>query len=248
MRMLAVGAIMAVTVGAVVASPAEAQGKSGRQVVAESVAQDIRPVERGAVIHGVSIGAPGNRETYVTDTAMIAVLEQGQATAEFSLPGRGTVQPDGSVRVVTSKGVMVEIAVPWAKDANGRSLPTFYTVTGNRLVQTVDTKGATFPVAADPTIINCGLFTPCLKFTRSETLSISDAMVVGVAAGTAALCGRIPWSPVYLGALKVACAGYVAANWSTIRSNALTAKSTGRCLALRFTTTGLPLGSRVVTC
>lgn len=42
------------------------------------------------------------------------------------------------------------IDAPWAVDANGVSLPTSYTVQGTKLIQTVDTAGAAFPVVVDP--------------------------------------------------------------------------------------------------
>lgn len=39
---------------------------------------------------------------------------------------------------------------PWAVDAAGKSLPTTYKVKDGRIVQTVETRGAVFPVVADP--------------------------------------------------------------------------------------------------
>ncbi len=38
-------------------------------------------------------------------------------------------------------------------DAEGKHLPTSYTVSGNTLTQTVDTRGAVYPVVADPVFI-----------------------------------------------------------------------------------------------
>ena len=48
----------------------------------------------------------------------------------------------------------LSIAKPWAKDNNGKDLPTSYSVNGNNLRQTIDFTGAVFPVTADP--IWCG--------------------------------------------------------------------------------------------
>lgn len=42
---------------------------------------------------------------------------------------------------------------PWAKDANGNNLNTFYTIDGNNIYQTVDfDKNTAFPVVADPSV------------------------------------------------------------------------------------------------
>lgn len=47
--------------------------------------------------------------------------------------------------------IVTVMGKPWAKDAKGESLATTYEVDGDRVVQTVDTSGASFPVVADPT-------------------------------------------------------------------------------------------------
>lgn len=44
------------------------------------------------------------------------------------------------------------IASPWAYDADGHSLPTYFQVNGNQIAQIVDTSAAQFPVVADPSV------------------------------------------------------------------------------------------------
>ncbi len=46
--------------------------------------------------------------------------------------------------------VKVSILPPWAKDANGKTLPTKYNAQKTILTQEIDTSGAVFPVVADP--------------------------------------------------------------------------------------------------
>ncbi|TFV29921.1 hypothetical protein E4K10_46320 [Streptomyces sp. T1317-0309] len=73
--------------------------------------------------------------------------------------------PEGSQLVHDSDGgyeIVKEIAdgsfltvgiveAPWAKDANGKPVPTHYEVSGNTLIQKIDTTADTaFPVVADP--------------------------------------------------------------------------------------------------
>lgn len=58
----------------------------------------------------------------------------------------------GEVFVVDSqKRVTSAFDAAWAKDANGRPVPTRYRIEGSTLVQVVDfTPGTAFPVVADP--------------------------------------------------------------------------------------------------
>ncbi|WP_282847829.1 DUF4258 domain-containing protein [Microbacterium oxydans] len=52
-----------------------------------------------------------------------------------------------SARAITRSGCT---DVPWAKDASGASVPTFYGITGSTLTQVVQHQGAAYPVVADP--------------------------------------------------------------------------------------------------
>ena len=63
-----------------------------------------------------------------------------------------TVQDDGSVVILGSTGEFIGgVAPDWAKDNLGNSVPTWYEVDGNTLVQIVDHDKATeYPVVADP--------------------------------------------------------------------------------------------------
>jgi hypothetical protein len=63
-------------------------------------------------------------------------------------PGDDVTRP-GSV-VGTDEAVLLHIPAPWAVDATGAALPTRYEVAGSTITQVVDTRGASFPVVADP--------------------------------------------------------------------------------------------------
>lgn len=54
--------------------------------------------------------------------------------------------PDGKMPVAT-------LGSPWSYDANGVELSTSYAVVGNRVTQTVDARGANFPVVSDPAFL-----------------------------------------------------------------------------------------------
>ncbi|MDO4383052.1 MAG: DUF2599 domain-containing protein [Eubacteriales bacterium] len=62
-------------------------------------------------------------------------------------------EKDGSVEIVNKEGVPIgAIAIPWAKDVNGKKVPTYYEIKENKLYQIVKHKsaGATYPIVADP--------------------------------------------------------------------------------------------------
>lgn len=70
-----------------------------------------------------------------------------------SLPAGGRMAVDSAGRVVvTVNGKAVgRFEAPWARDANGKAVPTRYRVQGSNVVQTIAHKGATaYPVVADP--------------------------------------------------------------------------------------------------
>ncbi|WP_419998080.1 DUF2599 domain-containing protein [Streptomyces boninensis] len=85
------------------------------------------------------------------------VLKSAAAPTEFTYPvevpdgGRLTKGKDGSVAVLDARGAPVgAIEAPWAKDADGRAVPTTYRIEGEKLIQTVRHQGAAHPVVADP--------------------------------------------------------------------------------------------------
>jgi hypothetical protein len=139
---------------------------------------DVAPVAslRAATVNGLALTAPANR-TFRTEDAMIAVLQQGQTEARFGLPVGVTasISPEGggtpgAVVLTDLDGRVSVLAAPWAKDAHGVSLPTSYRIEGSTLVQTVDTAGAVFPVAADPKVVYSWFYTrKTVYFNKSET-------------------------------------------------------------------------------
>jgi hypothetical protein len=76
-------------------------------------------------------------------------------TYAVDVPSGGSLHmaDDGSVNVLDSDGLAVASATtPWAKDANGSSIPTHYEVDGNSITQIID-RGDTnwkYPIVADP--------------------------------------------------------------------------------------------------
>lgn len=186
------------------ASGAQATDRTIDGVVRQSVgAENVHRVMGAVDFDGVSITAPDDRATYATSDAMIAALTEGQATASFGLPSDGHVQPDGSVLLTREEArgerLTAEIAPPWAKDATGRSLPTWYALdsSGHVLTQHVDTAGAVFPVAADPRLtFGWGVY---LNVTGAEAKAIASAVLAIGGAGAIVACSGLGRLPVVLG-------------------------------------------------
>lgn len=78
---------------------------------------------------------------------------------------------DGGLELVGDAGFLsAYIETPWAVDATGASLPTYFTVVGDVITQHVDTSTAEFPVISDPSI-----------WTVAECIG-SVALILGFAA------------------------------------------------------------------
>lgn len=107
----------------------------------EGVADAVVPLEDGAQVL-VTIANSDAPTEFRSDLT----LSDGQRLVEGS---------DGGVAVLGADGdPVLVLAVPWAKDATGRSVPTHYGIVGESVVQVVDhttTAGVTYPVVADPT-------------------------------------------------------------------------------------------------
>lgn len=187
------------------ASGAQAADHTTDGVVQHSVGldQEVREVTGAVDLAGVTITAPRDRRAYATQDAVIAALEEGQTTAAFGLSAAGELQADGSVVLSreVSPGVRMTagIAPPWAKDASGRSLSTWYVLDSSRrlLTQHVDTSGATYPIAADPRLTyGWGIY---LNVTGAEAKAIGSAVIAMGGAGAVVACSGLSKFPVLVG-------------------------------------------------
>ncbi|MBO1751095.1 hypothetical protein J4G33_04685 [Actinotalea sp. BY-33] len=101
------------------------------------------------------VALPGEEER-VTDAAVEIIGEGVESLEDLdNLTDEQIEQlaaiPDEVTEPITVTETIAEIAVPWAVDADGVPLPTYYSVEGSTVVQTVETTTDTaFPVVADP--------------------------------------------------------------------------------------------------
>jgi hypothetical protein len=91
------------------------------------------------------------------EVKMLTVVNSADAPDSFAyeleVPGGGSVQltEGGGAAVLDSAGqVVAGVKTPWAEDASGAHLRTWFTTDGTALTQHVDYTGAAFPVTVDP--------------------------------------------------------------------------------------------------
>lgn len=150
---------------------------------------------------------------------VLATIYGASAPQEFRFPvtvaGRSQLllsQPDGSVAVLTqANGALVQvaaIAAPWAVDAGGRTVRTHLTISGSAVVQHVDHVGATYPVVADPNVIDCGIVTCSLYIGRDETARIASYLSRYASSSATAIAAAFAVACAPLGGIPaVVCAG-----------------------------------------
>lgn len=134
-------------------------GKSATKAAAKETVGSMS-VTSGRDKSGKALESYSQREG--KSVVMMSVIEdESQQSIDYSLalPKGAKVLPtsNGSLVVTNPKGKGLSALVgtierPWARDANGKQLATSYTHSGGVLTQQVDTKGATFPIVADPTL------------------------------------------------------------------------------------------------
>ena len=128
----------------------------------------------------------------------LVAIEGPSAPTEYRFPfdmpdnGRLELEPDGSVAVLDAGGIPLgTVSRPWAHDAGGRDVPTFYSLDGATIVQHVSHEGFEYPVVADPEW-SWGWVSGTIYFTRAETRNMRDA--AAVASFAAGSCLWIAWT------------------------------------------------------
>jgi hypothetical protein len=142
------------------------------------------------------------------ETQAVTVLRDGADLTAFDLhlpDGFRAVPRGAGYDIVAALGsgsgsiTAGRIADPWAVDADGRPVPTRFTLDGDTLVQTIDAEGAAFPVVVDP-LITFGLanapqgvgFYVNLLGSQMREIAAASAVLLGL--GGYAICktSRIP--------------------------------------------------------
>ncbi|MDQ1289103.1 MAG: hypothetical protein QG622_2669 [Actinomycetota bacterium] len=182
----------------------------------------------GSVVRdGVKTDLVIHRSSQATKVMTVLADESAPTAYQYCLQGaRLAALPgvDGAVGIFhgvsqQSSGPAVSalhaiISKPWAVDASGRNLPTRYSINGECFTQTVDTKGATFPVVADPSIEMVQWLPPIwivtLNAKDQRILVSSGGAAFGAAVGALLCSGSTP-----VGAASCAALGALVATAAT---------------------------------
>jgi hypothetical protein len=192
------------------------------------------------------------RGTGSTDLVIAQLADGAQVTSvlrsapaagalRYQFPGMALApQPDGSVLIKDGQRTVGLIEVPWATDSKGKDLATSYSVNGDALVQNVDTTGAVFPVAADPSI-SIGWFI-YVRYSKQEVhtamWSVNSQETFGSV--ICVVAAEIPW-------LAAACIAGIGRYMSSIADTWRGADRNNQCMELRYWGTEL-VGWRAYNC
>jgi hypothetical protein len=114
-------------------------------------ATTVQPLVSGAIRTSVTIAGPGSPSQFrfpvsLDSGSSLELREDGSVTVSSEVSYR-----DEAGNATTRTLVTSTIAAAWAVDADGKAVPTRYSLEGNTLVQHVDLTSTTaFPVVADP--------------------------------------------------------------------------------------------------
>lgn len=130
---------------------------------------DSRKASKNAQDHrGVAVfAAEGSSANAVTASQkgvqFLTTIKNKKAPTSFTYPldlpagGRVSVEPGGGAAAIINKdgSLMSYIPKPWAKDARGGDVDTYFTTDGNALTQHVShrKRGTKYPVVADPLMV-----------------------------------------------------------------------------------------------
>lgn len=122
--------------------------------------EDAAPTTDGAVAYPSAADSANAVIPVRGGVQLLSVIENQDADERFAYPltlsvGHSLVgTADGGARIVDATGTIKAAFEPaWAKDAEGRSIPTHYSISGNTLTQVVEHRavaGISYPVVADP--------------------------------------------------------------------------------------------------
>jgi len=199
--------------GSIVYSAAKGKGEVAAQILADGTTRLATTIP--------SADAPSDFVYQTHLGAGTAIRSDGKGGLDFV---KSTPSTNAGLSTLVTLGHM---DAPWAVDANGKSVPTSYTVAGNRITQHVTASPATaFPVVADPHVAWPAWYMPEILFSNYETGQVRNPEILWALAGT--ICALVAAE-----SLGIGCAAF-AAESGAIAAVASNAYGDRRCLALRY--------------
>ncbi|MBO9554795.1 hypothetical protein [Cellulomonas sp.] len=209
-------------------------------------ADSVRVADDGtAVYDGASVDVAV--QATATGARVLTVLADPGAASSYTYSLAEGVLPvinaDGSatLTVPVAEGAVVELATiapPWAKDAEGKAVPTHYEANADGLVQVVEHKGAdvAYPVVADPHVdLNWANFVVTLSQAEQRILLAGGITGLGTA-----ICAVA--APVCVPAAALLAAGL---QWLVDRGSVCTGSKPRLRMVAPYT---FPIGGAVFGC
>lgn len=241
-------------------SAQQALGLSSTDAADQAQGVTTEVVEGGAVVSlgefelKVSAAELDSSSTVLEDgVRVMSLLDPGVTSTDFvvELPEGAELSPsnEGFDVIVDLDGITVtvgRIAAPWAVDAEGKELPTSYSLDGETITQHVETREATYPVVADPAVtVGWGADGPGVYWNmcgyQAQAIAAASVATVGVAlAGGCGGASKIPGVGSWIGTLCGFIGAPTLANvWSGVRSAIKgTSLASSSCYSMR-----IPVGS-----
>ncbi len=181
---------------------------------------------------------------------MLTTIKNASAPSRYtyrvSVPdgGKVSVVKDGRAIVTDTRGIVVmAVEVPWAKDANGVSVPTHYESDGATLTQVVDHAGGNYayPITADPNIsFGWSIY---LRYSKSEVRSMNQRGVfIGYGTLWGYVCGRLP------GYAAAGCGTTLVVAFWALDQTFVAAANENKCVEVKFDYSGGLDGWRRYSC
>ena len=177
------------------------------------------------------------------------IIDNAAAPTRFEYPitvpkgGRVTQSGDAIGILDAQERLVTVIAAPWAKDANGESVPTHFELSGDTVTQVVDHRSSkvAYPVVADPKVI-WYWWGYAAKFSKAETKQIAGYS--SVSGAVSLLCSWVPG-----GAPTAACVAAAFVFSQILMAPFRSAASHGRCGQINVPyVPGVPPLAYEVTC
>ena len=185
---------------------------------------------------GTNGSANAVRATADGGVQLLTIIDSPDAPTSYeykiSVPNGGTIEltKTGGASLLNAKGtVIASVAAPWATDATGKAITTYFTTDGQTLTQHIlhNVPGVVYPVTADPWLSwGWNLY---VNFNWWETQTIEHYQEAGYFGWGLAtyVCSKIPYTPA-----EVACTVLTLYKGAQLAWAVRNASSSNSCLQL----------------
>jgi len=221
----------------------------------EFAGEDASVNEDGDVVYGdANDPSVGVVEATSDGVRLSTVINDAGAPSAYSYEfGEGVypvVLADGSAVLQDRADEIVGVvATPWAVDAQGTPVNTYFEIDGRALVQVVVHAGAAYPVVADPSV-SLG-WKVYVRYSKSEVkaqVSGWRGTVNDKAKYQAIFCAALIGGGAPGAVAAAACAAYIYDSLDSIMTTFKAAARENKCMEMQYLYNGMPVGWKKYSC